>query len=271
MSSNKLFKKERKHKKWQPYIKYFIIASIAVFLLVGLVSLALFLRSIDYDLDNIVDVSTTALEESTGETETENTVSVESLEGTNQIAFIILNNSKEFEFCSIISTDYDNHKMTVHTVDDKSLADEYNKGNKNLLSSLNSTYGYNLEKYAVFTYSSLRAFLSEYKSYNINVLDNVNYHSEDFILELEKGMQELNGENLYKYIRISDNYTRSLVISDIINNYLTAENIEIFDDIFKDFINNSDSNISVVDFDYEADRLKVYAVAYDKFYPEAVN
>ncbi len=270
MSSNKIFKKERKHKKWQPYVKYLIIASIAACLVIGLISFFFFFKSVDYDIDNIVDVSTTAAYEANSEEETENTVSVKSLTGLSRVVFVVLNNSKEFDFCTLVSTDYDNQEMKIKTYDDIEYQNAYSEGISSLISLINKENESSVDKYAIFTYSSLRAFLSENKSYDIYVTDDINYHSESFILELSNGLQELNSEQTYKYLLISDNYTRSLILSDIINNLLTADNIDKFDDIYKAFANNTDNNISVIDFDNEADKLKIYAVAYDKFYPEAI-
>ena len=268
MSSNNLFKKERRHKSWHPYLKYVIVIAVAAILLVGAVSLALFLKSIDFDMDNIVDVSTTATEESTTDVLEAVTYTVDDLKGKSQLLVVITDKMGSFEFCSVIAADYDNKTMKVRTLDDAKYSKGYREGIDSLISLLNTDFGYDISKYAVFGHNGLRNFLCESNKFAVDVIGEVNYHSEEFILELSEGPQELNGDNTYKYLLVSDNVVRSSVICDILDSFLTPENVDSFDDYFKAFVNNSKTNVSVIDFDTEADSLKVYSQAEDRFAPE---
>ncbi|MCR4595015.1 MAG: hypothetical protein K5761_08170 [Clostridiales bacterium] len=264
MSSNNLFKKERRHKSGHPYLKYVITISIAAILIVGAVSLVLFQK---FDLDNIVDVSTTVADESTSEL-TDVSYSVNGLKGKSQLLIVITDKTGSFEFCSVIATDYDHKTMKVRSLNDAKYSKKYASGIDSLMALINKDYGYEISKYAVFGHNGLRNFLCESNSFAVDVIGDVNYHSEEFILELSEGPQELNGDNTYKYLLVSDNVVRSSVICDILNSFLTPDNVDSFDDYFKAFVNNSNTNISVIDFDAEADNLKVYSQAEDRFDPE---
>ena len=70
-----------------------------------------------------------------------------------------------------------------------------------------------------------------------------------------------------KYLVISDNNTRSKIICDILHSILVPQYTEDSQELFTSFVNNCNTNISVIDYSEKIDDLIVYSKAEDKFLP----
>ena len=70
-----------------------------------------------------------------------------------------------------------------------------------------------------------------------------------------------------KYLVISDNNTRSNIICDIINSILIPKYTENSQELFTNFVNNCETNISVIDYSETIDDLVVYSKSEEKFLP----
>lgn len=257
--------------------KYFIIAFSSFILILTVVSVFLFMRSVDFNLNNIVD----APEENTvsqPDTEAETKVySVDKLNGNSSFLFICTDSQDNLEFVFTLAADFDNKMMTVKTLDKNekaiydgevmSCSDVYKMASAE---GLRDSLG-NASKYVKLSDSQLKEILSLVDNISINVIEQVDYHSEKFMLELDAGKQILSADYIQKLLFVSENYNRSLIVCDIINSVMTPHNAENFDRLFKGFINNCETDISVIDYSNSADKLFVYSNSADKFLASAVK
>ena len=278
MSNNKgLFTSDAKtNNKLKPFIITF-----AVFILVlSACSIFLFMYSLDFDINNLVE-STTEVEETTTE-EVKPIYSVESLTGKSNIMFIITDadNNVESVFCTLM--DFDNKSFKVKQVNGdaqylygktyKSMNGIYIDSAENGLAEFfTEKYNINVDKYVVFKLSDLRRFLSLFNGISVNVNEDIKYMSSDYNLELSKGKQEISGEKALNYFLICDNIERENVICDVITSVLTDEHIENAEKLFKNFANLSRTDISVIDFHNALEVLETYCYADDKFLPQSYS
>lgn len=273
MKNNNLFS-EKKTKKTST--KYFIISFSLFVVILAVFSVAVLMHSLDYDINNLFGVSETSAAEPTDETES-NIYSVKDLTGKSNLLFV-LKAEKTVDYICIVSTDFDKKTMTVKCIDgaekmplnntsttvNSVYSADFEQGIKKLLNA----NGFAIDKYVIFEENQLKDVLSLFNGFSINVENNVNYKSQDFNLNIEKGLQELSPDLTYKYLKISNSHTREKIVCDIIKSVLTSEYSENSQKLFTSFVNLCETDISVIDYSEVADKLKIYSNAEDKFYPE---
>ncbi len=274
MNNKNLFS-ENKVKK--STIKYFIISFAVFIVLLAVCSVILLMHSLDYDIGNLVDNSTTTTTDIFDENET-TIYSVNELTGKSNLLFIVETEEKNVDFLCIVSTDFDNKSMTVDCIDGNSKM-EYNGVNSTISSIYLTDYELgvkkalnenqiSVDKYIIFDNSQLQDVLALFDGFSIEVHNTVSYKSYEFNLSLEKGKQDLSPDLTYKYLKVSDNSTRERIICDIIKSVLTTDYIENSENLFTSFVNLCDTDISVIDYSESIERLRVYCYADDKFSPE---
>ena len=277
MKNKELFS-ENKIKK--STIKYFIISFSVFIVLLAVCSVVLFMHSLDFDISNLVDSSSTTTTEPVDEN-VSNVHSVNDLTGKSDLLFIV-ENIDGVDFICTVSTDFDNKSMQVLCVDGSEnlsyegkilkISSIYIEDNvPGVKKMLVDNYGITIDKYVIFDSDGLKEMLSMFDGFSVNVIENVNYKSNDFNLALSSGIQELSSDMTYKYLQISENKIRESIICDIIKSVLIADYVEDSEKLFTSFVNLCETDISVIDYSETVDRLSAYCYANDKFYPEVYN
>lgn len=277
MKNKELFS-ENKIKK--STIKYFIISFSVFIVLLAVCSVVLFMHSLDFDISNLVDSSSTTTTEPVDEN-VSNVHSVNDLTGKSDLLFIV-ENIDGVDFICTVSTDFDNKSMQVLCVDGSEnlsyegkilkISSIYIEDNvPGVKKMLVDNYGITIDKYVIFDSDGLKEMLSMFDGFSVNVIENVNYKSQDFNLTLSSGVQELSSDMTYKYLQISENKIRESIICDIIKSVLVADYVEDSEKLFTSFVNLCETDISVIDYSETVDRLSAYCYANDKFYPEVYN
>lgn len=261
-------------------IKYFVISFAVFILLLAGCSVILFMHSLDYDLSNLVENSSTTTTESTQTDETI-TYSVNNLSGKADILFIV-EEQDGVDFLCVVATDFDNKSMKVKCIDGsenvsyngKTLrissiySTDYERGIKKLLTD---GYGIDVDKYVIFDKKQFKDVLNLFDGFTVDVKNDVDYKSQDFKLSLSSGIQELSPDMTYKYLQISDNETRESIICNIIRSVLVEKYVMNSEDLFTSFVNSCKTDISVIDYSNSVETLKTYCYADDKFYPEIMK
>ena len=273
MDNKNLFSYENKTKN---KLKPFIIAFGVFVVILAVFSAILFMYSLDFDINNLVETTSETAETTTNETVP--TYSVENLSGKSDIMFIIEDEQGKIEsaFCTLV--DFDNKTFKVKQVDGDAqylFGKSYMSINRiyteNGFDGLNKyftdNWGFSTDKYAVFTVSSLRKFLSLFNGISITVAESIEYHSSSINLELDKGYQSLSGEKVLNYLMICDNKYKEKVLCEIISSVLKPEYADNGTKLFKNFANYSETDISIIDYSDASDTLKTYCYADDKFEP----
>lgn len=277
MKNKELFS-ENKIKK--STIKYFIISFSVFIVILAVCSVVLFMHSLDYDISNLVDSSSTTTTAPVDEN-VSNVHSVNDLTGKSDLLFIV-ENIDGVDFICTVSTDFDNKSMQVLCVDGSEnlsyegkilkISSIYIEDNvPGVKKMLIDNYGNTIDKYVIFDSDGLKEMLSMFDGFSVNVIENVNYKSNDFNLALSSGIQELSPDMTYKYLQISENKIRESIICDIIKSVLVADYVEDSEKLFTSFVNLCETDISVIDYSETVDRLSAYCYANDKFYPEVYN
>ena len=206
MKNKELFS-ENKIKK--STIKYFIISFSVFIVLLAVCSVVLFMHSLDFDISNLVDSSSTTTTEPVDEN-VSNVHSVNDLTGKSDLLFIV-ENIDGVDFICTVSTDFDNKSMRVLCVDgSKNLSYEgkilkissiYIEDNvPGVKKMLVDNYGITIDKYVIFDSDGLKEMLSMFDGFSVNVIENVNYKSNDFNLALSSGIQELSPDMTYRFL-----------------------------------------------------------------------
>ena len=256
-------------------LKPFIIAFAVFIVVLSACSMFLFMYSLDFDINNLVE-STTEIEETTTE-EVKPVYSVESLSGASNVMFIVTDNNDKVKsvFCTLVN--FDNKTFKVKQVNGdaqylygktyKSINGIYTDfSEEGVAEFLSEKWNINVDKYAIFKMADLRKFLSLFNGITVNVTENINYKSDEFNLELSKGKQELSGEKVLNYLMVCDN--KEQVICDIATSILNAEYLDRGEYLFKNFANLSQTDISVIDFFDLLEILETYCYSDDKFLPQ---
>lgn len=258
-------------------LKYFIIAFSVFVVILAVVSAFLLMKSIDFDLNNIVGGAAETSTSADNETATE-IKSVSNLTGKSDIIFICTDSDNNLDFLFVVSTSFDNKTMQVRTMDKSSTAiydgqtltcaEIYEKYRVDgVKAAVANNFGIVISKYVKSTPTQFKNIISYFPDIAVNVKGKIDYSSDSFTLELEPGRQVLSSDYIYKYLLISDNYTRSAIVCDIINSLLTPENAENSDKLFKKFVNSCDTDITAYDYADKIDKITIYSSATDKFLP----
>lgn len=263
MNNKNMFTKT-KDKRMKP----FFIAFVTFFLILLCCSFFLFMNSIDYDFDNLVEKNTTENSQNKNE-DMSNIYSVDELTGKSNVLFAVKDETNAIDLCFIVLADFDEKSMQIKIVDDKSAATRmYNTdGEKGLKNYVLGRYNISVDKYAVFQEKDFKLFLSKFDGIMINVPERIDYKSYDFNLLLEQGQQSISGDIAYKLLKVCSKDRIESVLCDIVNSVLTPKIIDKSESLFKTFVNSSVTDISIVDYTDKIDMLKTYANAEDKFKP----
>lgn len=253
-NSNDIFAKPKNAKNKNPNFKYFVLAFSLFILILGIFSAFLFMRSIDFDFKNIVD--RTEAEESSDLTDNvQKNYSVSDLSGKRKYLFILTDNASKSDFGFIINADFDAKQITVSSFE----------------CSPGTDYSDGADKYIICTPSQFKKIIASLGGVTVNVTDAVNYKSDEYNLILDKGTQKLSDEYAYKYLAVSQGTEKSRIMCDILYSALSPENSEKSDSLFKIFVNNCKTDISVFDYSNASEKIKIYSNASDKFYPSVAE
>lgn len=257
--------------------KYFIIAFGAFVLVLGLASAFLFMYSIDFDFNNFVDKPEEEIAEP-AESTTDPVYSVNSLVGKSTVLFVCADSKEAFDFAFAVECDFDSKAMVVKCVDASSkitlngnsltCAEIYKNHSINeLKSAFDKSFAINVDKYFICDRAGAKEILSLFEGITINVAENIDYDSNGISLELNKGKQTVSGAYALNYLLISDNSTREQIVCDIINSVLIPQYTDNSQNLFTDFVNAGETDISVIDYSESIESIKIYANAEDKFLP----
>ncbi len=275
--NNKIFERNSHDNK---NLKYFIIAFSTFVIVLALASAFLFMYSIDFDFNNFIDTT----EEQTTEDNTQPAdivYSANSLSGKSTVLFVCADSKESFNFAFSVACDFDNKSMTVKAVDkatkitlngiQNTCADVYEKSLINgLKSAYNESYQIEIDKYFICDSAGAKEILSLFDGITLNVQNDIDYKSENISVELNKGKQTVSGKIAFNYLAVSDNNTREQIICDVINSILIETYIGNSQRLFSQFVNEGETDISIIDYSNTIEKLEIYVKSSDKFLPKGV-
>lgn len=183
----------------------------------------------------------------------------------------LVNDDENLLFVIFTQVDFDNISYKVCTLkagtvcDGKSLKDIFKQsGAQNVKQAVESLIGVNFDYYISMTGKQYADFSDELGDFYYPVLSDIKFKSSDFSLRLSAGEQRLNGSQVVNLIRYYvDEENNFSLANDLILNSLSqqinSDNLERSEYLYKFFVTNSDTNITVRDFSSAGDELKVLA------------
>ncbi len=263
------FDLQRKNKKRKTTA--LVCAFIAFVIILGSVSTFLLWRSLNYDFNNFF-VKTD--EEST--TMPPTTITPDSVVYEGKSLFLVAvtsDDGKETRFINLIDVNLGDKTIRVipfdHTAKNKKRKISYSEilktqGVKELVDSVETEMNVDIDRYVLFTDTGYKSVFRALGDVTVKVTRDIEYDTPDMFLELKKGENTIAPEKVFKYMKYlcetEKGYECSRLNCQIIVSAFEAfYNIEKFnsaDTLFSKLINYCKSDISIVDYTENKDKIE---------------
>lgn len=263
------FDLQRKNKKRKTIALVCIF--IAFVILLGSVSTFLLWRSLNYDFNNIFVKN-----------DEESTTSIPTTEKTDNIVLqgdalflvaVTSDDEKEVRFINLIDVNLSEKSVRVipfdHTRKSKQEKSAYEKillqsGVKELVSAVERDNQVDIDRYVLFTDSGYKSVFRALGDITVRVNKDIEYDTPDMFLELKRGDNTIAPEKIFKYMKYicetEKGYECSRLNAEIVvSSFEAFYNIEKFssaDTLFSKLINYCKSDISIVDYTENKDRIE---------------
>lgn len=245
-------------KKNTKRVKSFIIAFCAFVVVLGAVSLLMFMKHLNFDLSNLLSSAETTTEE-VSETTTEPL----KLEGNSNILIMCENTSGELDFAFLVNTDYPSRTMTVRTVDTGKINGiNKNSGAAAARDEVASATGVTVDRYIKFNTSRFRSFLNKFEDITVNVENDIDDAQNGLILN--KGAQALSAELFIKYLDYCQGEKKADAFAQFLKVVLSPKHTGSHEALFSYIANNSQTDLSIVDFKSHQEKLAAFSDAEGK-------
>lgn len=247
------FSSERKVKLKKT--RAFIISFTAFVLVLGSISLLIFMKSINFDFSNLKP--TTSENDTT--TEVNTNADAVNITGIANIMLIYTNNQNELISLSLLNCDMNNKKIGLLQIpaDDfleingvsQSLKNVLSKSGVDALKTAVSEYAdLSVDRYIKVKDSELKKIIAKTGDVTVNVPSAVNYKGNEFSLLLDAGNQSLTADMFCKYLIYCENDQKGDAVVCYLNNLLSTKNVPSQDTLFNFIVNNSNTDITIVDY-----------------------
>lgn len=263
------FDLQRKNKKRKTGA--LICLFIVFVILLGSVSTFLLWRSLNYDFNNIFVKN-----------DEESTTSVPTTEKTDSIVLqgdalflvaVTSDDSKEMRFINLVDVNLAEKTVRVlpfdHTAKSRQNELTYekillNSGVKELVSAVESDRHIDIDRYVLFTDSGYKSVFRALGDVTVRVNKDIEYDTPDMFLELKRGENTIAPEKVFKYMKYTceteNGYECSRLNAEIIvSSFEAFYNVEKFnsaDSLFSKLINYCKSDISIVDYTENKDKIE---------------
>lgn len=156
----------------------------------------------------------------------------------------------KFSICTI-------KPSSILTIDGKSVTFEEvfaKSGEKELVSAMEAYSGLEIDKYIGSTDENFKALINYLGGIQIEVPEQIEYKSDDFNAILVKGMQNMKGDTIFRYLRYlgvteyEGTRSQSKVFGEFLQYIFSEKYIEKRTNIFSKISNSMKTDISIVDF-----------------------
>lgn len=263
------FDLQRKNKKRRTTA--LICLFICFVILLGSVSTFLLWRSLNYDFNNIFNKNDA--ESTTAFITTEKTDSIVYEGKALFLVAVTSDDGKEIRFINLVDVNLGEKNIRVvpfdHSEKSKSQKLSYekvfvNNGIKELISCVEADMNIDVDRYILFTDTGYKSVFRALGDVTVSVDKDVEYDTPDMFLELKRGENTLAPEKVFKYMKYicetEKGYECSRLNAEIIVSAFSAfYNVEKFnyaDTLFSKLINYCNSDISIVDYTENKDKIE---------------
>lgn len=257
---NKLnFSSERQTKAKRT--RAFVLAFVAFVLVFGSVSLLIFMKSLDFDLQNLVkrpDTSSAVTESTSVET-----VPVK-LTDTN-ILLVCSDSDKNLTLLTLVSARAEEKSITVSVIDPSAEFQSMTfqalfkgQGLTGLKNAVAFAYDVPIHRYIQITENNLKKVIGLVGDISLNVPQAIQYRGTDASLYLDSGEQSLTGDLFIKYLRYTDLTGKTDAACALTKTVLFAFGDNNREKLFNTLFNLSDTDFSIVDCTDSSGALNVF-------------
>ncbi len=263
------FDLQRKNKKRKTTA--LICLFICFVILLGSVSTFLLWRSLNYDFNNIFVVS-----------DDESTTAQPTTSKTDEVVFhgealflvaVTSDDGKQTRFINLIDVDLKEKTVRVVPFDHTSKAGKSkltyekilsSKGIKELVSCVEENLSIDIDRYTLFTDTGYKSVFRALGDITVKVEKDIKYDTPDMFLELTRGENTIAPEKVFKYMKYICETEKGYVCSKlnaeiVVSAFKAFYNIEKFnsaDTLFSKLINYCKSDISIVDYTENKDKIE---------------
>lgn len=246
----------------------FIVAFIAFVLVLGSISMLIFMKSVDFDLQNLVkspdDMHTT--EEST--TTEARSVAIRDA----AVLLVCCNADNRLSLLALVRVDAAQSCISVCALDTEAPAVSaqntfqtvYEKnGMAGLKNAVSSAYGIQIDRFVKLSESNLKKAISAIGDISVEIPEPIAYRGADFSLYLDAGVQTLTGDLFVKLVSYTDLNGRSRATASLVQATLQSLSGNAREKQFNTLFNLSDTDFSVVDLTDTNGLVNVYVALRD--------
>lgn len=237
-------------------MRSFIISFTAFVIVLGAISILMFYKSVNFDMSNIFNKN----ESTTNDfSTTEETTILAELTGKSNLLFVCYDINNNISSAFIIKNNMEIKTISVYNLapdakyifNDTSLTlNEHfvKNGISGMKLAVENQTKIKIDKYIKATETNFKKIIDKIGTVDVNIPFDINYKSNDFTLSLNSGVQNLSGDMLVKYLKISKDENSSKAFAAFLDKSFSKKTIEEQDALFYNLINLVDTDISVVDY-----------------------
>lgn len=247
-------------------LRAFVISFVAFILVFGTVSILVFMKSLDFNLDNLIRQPEDSTEQSTDTTQAP-TIAAAPVNATT--LFVCYGDDDVILQLSLVCTNAEENSIMVATLDPFTSVTVNSTGNtfqgwfqttgiNGLLQAVETNTQLKIDRYIKQSESNLKKVITKVGDITVDIPQAISYRGTDFSLFLESGQQKLTGDLFIKYLQYAGTEEQANAVCALLRQTLQSFTEENIDTMFNYIFNLSESNFSVMDYADTNGLVRVY-------------
>lgn len=246
----------------------FIVAFIAFVLVLGSISTLIFMKSVNFDLQNLLKSP-----DDTRTTEESTTTEIQSVAIRDAAVLLVCcDTNNRLSLLSLVRADSAQNRIAVCALDTETVPATaqntfqtvYEKnGMAGLKNAVSSAYGIQIDRYVKLSEANLKKAISAIGDISVEIPAPISYRGADFSLYLDSGVQMLTGDLFVKFVSYTDLDGQNRATAALVQATLQSLSGTACEKQFNTLFNLSDSDFSVVDLTDTNGLVNVYVALRD--------
>ncbi len=260
-------------------LRAFVISFVAFILVFGTVSILVFMKSLDFNLDNLIRQPEDSTEQSTDTTQAP-TIAATPINATT--LFVCYGDDDVILQLSLVCTNAEENSIMVATLDPFTSVTVNSTGNtfqgwfqttgiNGLLQAVETNTQLKIDRYIKQSESNLKKVITKVGDITVDIPQAISYRGTDFSLFLESGQQKLTGDLFIKYLQYAGTEEQANAVCALLRQTLQSFTEENLDTMFNYIFNLSESNFSVMDYADTNGLVRVYLSMRGKIEPATLE
>ncbi len=260
-------------------LRAFVVSFVAFILVFGTVSILVFMKSLDFNLDNLIRQPEDSTEQSTDTTQAP-TIAAAPVNATT--LFVCYGDDDVILQLSLVCTNAEENRIMVATLDPFTSVTVNSTGNtfqgwfqttgiNGLLQAVETNTQLKIDRYIKQSESNLKKVITKVGDITVDIPQAISYRGTDFSLFLESGQQKLTGDLFIKYLQYAGTEEQANAVCALLRQTLQSFTEENLDTMFNYIFNLSESNFSVMDYADTNGLVRVYLSVRGKIEPATLE